>query len=177
MQDIFIIISSTTMSSAIDPDDVASFSITLKILEGRELVAKDRNLLGRRTTSDPWVEVFLGDKNYGHRTEVVEKTCDPKWNATIKILLMDDHARSVLKHEHPFRLVIWDQDLAIDDCMGVVDIDLINTKMDEPEWTPVEKGDPDVRAEGQRIHYCKNAAGELLLQYTIKVKTKQEAFG
>lgn len=165
------------MTSSVDPDDIASFSITLKILEGRDLVAKDRSLLGKRTTSDPWVEVFLGDKNYGHKTEVIPKTLDPSWNASFKIMLMGDHARDVLKHTNPFRLVIWDKDLAIDDCMGVVDIDLRDTDMSEPKWMPVAKGDPYHRPKGQRIHYCKNASGDLLVQYTIKLKTKAEAFG
>ena len=92
-------------------------------------------------------------------------------------MLMGDHARDVLGHEHPFRLVIWGEDLMIDDCMGVVDIDLTNIDMLFPEWHPVTLGDPDHHPEGQRIHYCKNAMGELSLQYTIKLKTKAEAFG
>ena len=70
-----------------------------------------------------------------------------------------------------------DKDLAIDDCMGVVDIIIDNVKMEEPEWVPVTLGTPDHRPEGQRIHYCKNATGDLKLQYTIKCKTMKEAYG
>ena len=165
------------MSAIDDPDEIASVNITLKILEGRKLVAKDRSLLGKRTTSDPYVEVFLGDKNYGHKTKVIEKTVDPKWNESFKIFVTGDHARDILRHEHPFRLVIWDKDMAIDDCMGVVDIIIDDIKMEEPKWVKVELGTPDIRPEGQRIHYCKNATGELKLMYTIKCKTMKEAYG
>jgi hypothetical protein len=61
--------------------------------------------------------------------------------------------------------------------MGVVDIIVDDVNMEEPEWVAVENGTPDVRPEGQRIHYCKNATGELLIQYTIKCKTMKAAYG
>jgi hypothetical protein len=61
--------------------------------------------------------------------------------------------------------------------MGVVDIIVEDVNMEKPEWVAVENGTPDVRAEGQRIHYCKNATGELLIQYTIKCKTMKAAYG
>lgn len=85
------------MSAIPDPDDVASVTINLKIIEGKELVAKDRSLLGKRTTSDPFVEVFLGDKNYGHKTKVIKTTLDPKWNESFKIFVTGDHARDIIR--------------------------------------------------------------------------------
>ena len=164
--------------TAFVPEEVSSIQIQMQIIEGRDLIAKDRSLMGRRTTSDPYVKIFLGGKCYGHNTEVIEKNLNPKWDAKFKILLMDDkQLKHVLNHDFPIRLVVWDKDLAIDDCMGVVDIPVENIAMDEPKWFPLEKGEDVVFDEKEFKQYCHNAKGDIKLQYTIKIKTKENFFG
>lgn len=164
--------------SSYDPEDVLSINLKIKIIEGRDLIAKDRSLMGKRTTSDPYVEVFFGGKSYGHKTEVIPKTLDPKWNANLKILLMDKpQIEEIVSHEIPIRLVVWDKDLALDDCMGVIDIPLKNEDMEKPKWFPVEKGEDKVYDKNQFKQYCHNAKGDLKLQYTLKIKTKKDVYG
>lgn len=62
---------------------IQSYNVTMKIVQGRDLVAKDRHFLTRqRTTSDPYVVAFVGiDKRLG-QTKTCDKTCDPMWNST-----------------------------------------------------------------------------------------------
>ena len=50
-------------------NEIESLTLLIQIYAGKDLIAKDRSMLGRRTTSDPYVKVFLGGKcYYGHNT-------------------------------------------------------------------------------------------------------------
>ena len=60
---------------------LAGLSIKLEILQGRNLIAKDRNLLGQRTTSDAYAKVYMGSVLLG-TTRIIPKTINPVWNAT-----------------------------------------------------------------------------------------------
>ena len=169
------------------PEEVSSIEIQLCIIEGRDLVAKDRSFFGKPTTSDPYVKVFLGGKCYGHNTPVIKKDLNPKWNATFKILLMDDHQiADIMLHRHPLRLVLWNKNRVFEDCMGVVDLPLdkntnANNKeretMMEPEWFPVQQGEDEIFDKKQLIQYCHNATGDVKLQYTVKFTTRKEVWG
>lgn len=64
----------------------SSYNVEMTIVQGRGLAAKDRHLLTRqRTTSDPYVEAFLGmDRRLG-KTKVCPKTLDPVFDATFTL--------------------------------------------------------------------------------------------
>jgi len=61
---------------------ITNYIVEMTIVQGRGLVAKDRHFLTRqRTTSDPFVEVFVGmDERLG-RTKTCHKTLDPVWDS------------------------------------------------------------------------------------------------
>ena len=114
-----------------------SLRIDVAILRGQGLVAKDRNLLGKRTSSDPYVKVFCDGTLYG-KTRVISKNLNPEWNETISVKL-EKGALSSLIQKMSFShgpagassttihidLVLFDHDkLSDDDCMGVVSIPL-----------------------------------------------------
>ena len=109
---------------------VDKIHVEMYILAGDDLVAKDRNLLGRKTTSDPYVEVYLLNNpkpifqngqsitNYKiGKTSTVYKSLNPQWPSP--------NNRFVFEIVHPWRvtLKIYDEDLLSDpDLMGIVTI-------------------------------------------------------
>jgi hypothetical protein len=172
------------MSSRYDLiDQVESLTVTLTIFEGQGLIGKDRNFLGKRTTSDPYVKIFLGGKLKG-QSKVIDKTLNPAWDEEFKLIAVGDHARTTLRHSHPLRLVIYDKDeMTEDDCMGVVDLQLLMQMKDKEgviEWIPVEKGDKDKTSSSaflEEHHYCHNAKGKLRLQVSLSYKTRVNTYG
>jgi Ca2+-dependent lipid-binding protein len=63
-----------------EPEDVIRFSdVKVSVLQGRGLVAKDKNIWGRHTSSDPHVVSHHGPNDMGKRS-TIKKTLDPTWN-------------------------------------------------------------------------------------------------
>ena len=118
------------MASPLEP--VTALSITLTVIQGDQLVAKDRNLLGQWTTSDPYVLVSLFPQGFGGpelklgRSETIRFTLCPRWGEKF-MLEVPQHA---LTAEALFEITImdWDDDLVLgmvqseDDLMGVVPV-------------------------------------------------------
>ena len=173
--------------------EIESLTLHVQVHRGEKLIGKDRTMFGRRSTSDPYVKVFLGGKCYGHNTKVIYKTLNPVWEgqeeAKFKILVTGDQARSILKSRKPLRLVIMDEDdITEDDLMGVVDVPIPlgeanheTGKYDrgQPKWYEVSKGEKEPFPEEDEIphHYCHNAKGKLEVSLNFSYKTKKMVFG
>jgi len=128
------------------PVEIGGINIEIDIIRGRNLVAKDKNLLTRRkTTSDPYVNVYCGGK-YAGKTKVVYKNLNPTWNQKIKIKLGKDEATHLFSnfqsggHQPQFELHIFDFDeMSDDDSMGRVVGILPLSDPPSTNWYPVEK--------------------------------------
>ena len=125
--------------------------IEMTVIAGNDLVAKDRNLLGRKTTSDPYVEVYLEDSIILHgKTKTIYKNLNPEWNTKFKFWISD-----------PWKvtLKIYDEDkMSSPDLMGVV---TVNVK-------PVDGGDQTAWYEVPKDS-AKNAKGKLQLRFKTKL--------
>jgi len=135
---------------------VEGMELKVTIMKGEGLAAKDRNLMGQRTTSDPYCVVFLETSTPGARagskpkvsqkqigkTKTVMKNLSPTWDETWKMTL----PCSVLQDpKNPPTLIckLYDYDKGTDDDeMGTVKIPLSidppknqNTK----EWYEIPK--------------------------------------
>jgi hypothetical protein len=130
--------------------------IDIEILQGRDLVAKDKNIFGKYVSSDPYVKVRHGNAIVG-QTRIAPKTLNPKWNSEIFSLCMPHEAFE--KHDS-VDCCIYDHDhLSKDDPMGVVTVPLTWSKYSSKlEWYPVMKGSRD--------EFCADARGEVLVKIT-----------
>mmetsp|Transcript_7384 Transcript_7384/g.11105 ORF Transcript_7384/g.11105 Transcript_7384/m.11105 type:complete len:620 (-) Transcript_7384:484-2343(-) len=150
---------------------LTSLDIEVTILQGRDLVAKDRKLfgLGKKGASDPFVKLYLGTKYHG-RTETIEKTVNPTWRRNkFKISLNSKDANAVISGKKPeyssLKLLIFDEDQLSDaDPMGTVVIPLgpILTEPPEEKWYHVGKG--------SGLYQCHNATGDLKVKVAASGK-------
>ena len=145
--------------------DIVGLEIDVSILQGKDLVAKDKNIVGKRTTSDPYVQVYHEGK-LQHKTKHVEKTLNPKWNESFKI-----HTGNISSGNSMITFRIFDWDLMSDpDNMGIVNIPLpdftTNAVAPPPstKWYPVEKGEVGSK------YYCKRASGEIQISIAISLR-------
>lgn len=137
-----------------EPEDRMQFlQVKIHILKGRNLVAKDRNFIGRKTSSDPYVVVHHGPTQLG-KTSIIKKTLDPEWDNEVFRVSVVPRALEIYR---TIELNIFDHDnLSPDDPMGTVHIRIPTTpNKKEMVWHTVERG------EGR--NYCRNATGELLV--------------
>jgi hypothetical protein len=142
-----------------EPEDAIHFlEIRVWVKEGRNLVAKDTNIFGRPTTSDPYVKVYHGPNKLG-KTAIIKKTLDPVWDNEIFCIPVVPRVLDVYRN---IECSIFDHDnLSSDDPMGTVYIPIprnINDKV--AEWHRVERG------EG--TSFCKDAQGELCVEVEIR---------
>lgn len=153
---------------------IAGVTLKVLVIEGKDLVAKDRSIIGIRTTSDPYVDIYWGyapkDKDRIHvgKTQTIPKNCkNPKWKSFHEISVGADMAERLLRKRDCLELRIWDQDeLTRDDFMGVVKIDVVEAAQLGPLYKayPVMKG-----VEGSKL-YCRNAKGFLEVQITVEAR-------
>ena len=144
-------------------DDVSRYlEVRVSILEGRNLVPKDKNIWGKKVSSDPYVKVYHGPNKLG-KTSIVKKTLDPKWDAGRSTFSVHVIPRAVDVYTN-VECNIFDHDqISKDDPMGTVFVKIpstLNKKI--TSWYPVEKG------EGQT--YCRNATGELKVEVEVRSK-------
>jgi stress response protein SCP2 len=146
---------------------LAGATIAVQVVSGRNLVAKDRSLFGRKkTTSDPYVQIRCGNQTYG-RTKTIKKNCvSPAWSEIVKIEFGADQARVFLTQhtQQPYLLdlCIFDEDLlSTDDPMGVVQIPISYGSSGTPMWYTV--------TAGSGPYHCANATGELQVCATLQV--------
>ena len=145
---------------------IDKMNLEIQVLNGSGLVAKDRNMLGKKTTSDPFVVVSLisrGRKTQLGKTKTVKKTLSPAWQATFSTSL------SYLQHgpspgfpnSNPMLMFeIFDEDLmSAPDNMGIVKVvlkweDLLPSA---PSWHEVPKDS------------AKNASGKIELKISSRI--------
>jgi stress response protein SCP2 len=146
--------------------ELAGLTITLEILQGRNLVAKDRNLLGKRSTSDPYIQLHIEGKLIG-TTRVVPKTLNPVWNSRFEFKLGADSAACLVQDEYRNEvrsgatITIWDHDkIGQHDIMGTVLMPFDPFQSETTKWYPVGKG------VGKNL--CKNASGEIQIKVTYE---------
>ena len=120
-----------------DPN-LAGLKVTLIIHNATGLIARDRNLFGKKTSSDPYVKVFYGHSENGKpvgKTSVKKKTLDPVWEQRVKHVLGINDGEKV-RHALPsesqmgnvpcLKLVILDHDRAkSDDPLGQVTVPIL----------------------------------------------------
>jgi hypothetical protein len=138
---------------------VRFLEVRVSILEGRDLVAKDKNIWGRKVSSDPYVKVYHGPNKVG-KTSIVKKALDPKWAETFSINVLP----RTLDVYKTIECNIYDHDkLSADDSMGTCHV-MIPTALNEKtvDWYPVEKG------EG--LNFCRNASGMLKIEVELRSK-------
>ncbi|KAL3920382.1 MAG: hypothetical protein SGILL_003294 [Bacillariaceae sp.] len=138
----------------------------LQVLSGSGLVAKDRNMLGKKTTSDPFVVVSLisrGRKTQIGKTKTVKKTLSPAWQASFRTSLSYLHhgPSPGFPNSNPMLMFeIFDEDLmSAPDSMGVVKIMLKweDLQPSAPSWHDVPKDS------------AKNASGKIELKVSSKI--------
>lgn len=147
-------------------DAVRFLEVRVSILEGRDLVAKDKNVWGRRTSSDPYVKVYHGPNKVG-KTSIVKRTLDPKWDSDKDTFTINVLPRTLDLYK-TIECNIFDHDkLSADDAMGTCYV-TIPTTLNEKivNWYPVEKG------EG--INFCRNASGMLKVEVELRSKAGSE---
>lgn len=142
-----------------EPEEEVHFSdVKVKVLQGRNLVAKDKNIWGRHISSDPYVVLHHGPNKIG-KTTIIRKTLDPTWHEQSFHISVVPRTVAVY---NTIECQIFDHDkLSSDDPMGMVFVPIptqSNSKV--VRWYPVEKG------EGE--NNCQNATGDLLIEIEIR---------
>jgi hypothetical protein len=133
------------------------YEFRIRVLAGKNLIPKDTNLFGRKTTSDPYVIVQFGPNEIG-RTPIVPKTLDPVWPK--HMLRMAVLPKSLEIHKG-IKFFIFDHDnISADDAMGTVYVP-IPPKYDHKysKWFHVHKG------KGE--YFCHDARGDLQIEIEI----------
>ena len=146
---------------------LAGLTIKIEVYRARDLIAKDRNLLGKRTTSDTYVKVQIGNTLVG-KTKVAPKTLNPLWKSEFSYVLGADSAAHIFEQQRgdtPSQLsavlTLWDHDnIGADDAMGTVVVPLDPLNGNISQWFPVGTGSGNA--------FCKNAKGEVEVKITYE---------
>jgi len=155
------------MRSWIKVPKIIELDIDLSIIEGKDLVAKDRRMfIGPAVSSDPYVEVYYGGKKKCETT-VIDKTLNPVWNEDFKIRVRGDDFSMALKGRTDFTqlmLHIYDKDqFSKDDFMGhcVVPLNFTDPpiKTSTTLWYRVSSGSGKLR--------CIDAMGKIKIKVEI----------
>jgi hypothetical protein len=148
--------------------------LKVRLMEGRGLIAADTNILGQRTTSDPYCVVTLSRDRTRRSTRVISSTLNPVWNEILEMPV-----------RFPVQLIeidIFDKDVAgSDDFIGKIVIPLERLPNGKPMsgWVPItytkENEDP-----GTEMSYGDpgtNAAGAINLSVRLDYKIRSELRG
>lgn len=138
------------------PKKIVKTKVTLTIIKARDLIAKDRNLMGVRTTSDPYVQVWANDQQKG-QTKTIPKTLAPTYNESFEMKFFPSkiYGDNV---NHTISLKIFDHDKhSKDDAMGTIILFVPKNSCDITKWHPVPK------------YSAKNAKGEVEVRIVTNV--------
>lgn len=140
-------------------DPIDKMVVEIKLLQGQGLVAKDRNMLGKKTTSDPYVDIFLlsgtgapGTRQHKTKignTQVISKNLNPVWNYTTSVTIpyLGNAQCALVFH-------IFDHDNFSDpDSMGVVTIPL--------QWKDIQGPGSEPKFYQVPPNSAKNATGQI----------------
>ncbi|EJK45865.1 hypothetical protein THAOC_35499, partial [Thalassiosira oceanica] len=150
-------------------ESLAGLRVILTVHSASGLVAKDRNMFGKKTSSDPYAKVYFGDKAVG-KTAVKKKTLEPVWETRVKHTLGINDAERV-RHAAPsassagavpsFVVALFDHDVAsADDPMGQVTVP-VSLNGIAAETFQVVPGRPKSRG------HCKNAKGTIKISVQV----------
>jgi Ca2+-dependent lipid-binding protein len=148
----------------LDGGGIRFLEVHIKILEGRDLVPKDKNIWGRKVSSDPYVKIYHGLSRVG-RTDICFKTLNPQWETSNQFQL-----RVLPQALDSFPTIdcqIWDHDhLSSDDSMGVCYVPVpTSLNRRETKWIPVQRG-----GKPGDDTYCRNATGALKVEVEVRSK-------
>lgn len=91
--------------------------LEIQFIEGRGLVAADTNILGQKTSSDPYCVVTMSEDRTRRASKVVSSTLNPYWNETVRF--------PVRIPVQNIEIDIFDKDVTnVDDFIGRVSIPL-----------------------------------------------------
>ena len=150
----------------IPTNGVECMELNMTLIKGDDLIAKDRNMMGKRTTSDPYCIVSLQTTIPGvgrakaktttvelGTTKTIKKTLSPEWNESYSASLPCSTLQDP-KTPPTLVLKIFDYDKGTDDdCMGVVTIPLSEAQSGtSTKWYDVPKDS------------AKNAKGKLQIK-------------
>jgi tellurium resistance protein TerZ len=143
---------------------LAGLVVEVEIIQGKNLVPKDRNLMGKKKSSDPYIKVFGGKTPLG-RTKTIQKSLNPVWNEKFELILGADDANYILKMSGGVQMEfrIFDEDKRTeDDPMGTVFVPLRPLEPSTTDWYPVTKGSGPF--------FCKDATGQIEIRITITAR-------
>jgi len=144
-------------------DPIDRMLVEFHVLQGKDLVAKDRNMFGKKTSSDPYVAISLlctpkitkpGQKKKVQKirlgkTEVKKKNLNPRWNFSKGSSIPFSRNNETLQ----LMFEIYDEDkLSADDSMGVLTLEALEWKdsVGTSQWQEIPKGSAkDVTGEIQ----------------------------
>lgn len=112
---------------------MGSATMLIHVLQGRNLVAMDKDLLGRPTTSDPFVKAFVFE-NHSWKcvgtSDTVYKTLNPVFQrGMFQVKLGCDQARALLRSGEKIEVRLCDQDmLGNDEFMGCVQVPVVGSQ-------------------------------------------------
>ena len=106
--------------------------VKMTIIQGEGLVAKDRNLIGQKTSSDPYIQVWQNEQKMIGKTDVQMKTLAPKYNDTF---LLEYSPAGKNGYADIVSLKIFDYDrYSDDDHMGTVTILIPTATSTTTKW-------------------------------------------
>ncbi|KAJ8613409.1 hypothetical protein CTAYLR_002266 [Chrysophaeum taylorii] len=135
-------------------------TLRICVFRGEGLVAKDRNLLGNKTASDPYAVVHVNGTRVG-QTKYVSHTLSPEWNDYFEAVV--DISKSV-----SVRLELFDRDIGnADDAMGEVVVDA-RREVSTAARQSAESSSYTKWYNVRTTKNCKNATGRVLLGLFIR---------
>ena len=119
--------------------------LSLNIREAKDLVKKDKNLIGSGS-SDPYVNVSIGERKISFRNQYVAKSVNPTWDYITNFVMEDPSGQKI-------DIDVFDFDTgSADDSLGTASIQLSEVTQQNfyDKWIPlndVKKGDIHVQCE------------------------------
>jgi len=156
--------------SQTDPDSlehsvIQCREIHVSVLAGTGLVPKDKNIWGKKTSSDPYAVIRHGSTTFG-KTSVIPKTLDPVWQeeCDLKAAFQLSVLPRALEIHNTLEINLFDHDkMSQDDPMGTVNVTIPTAQnVKVKRWYVVEKG------EGE--NFCGNATGKILVEVELRSK-------